>query len=101
MARTGTLALLVDLGVLAELVSIGTLFVFFTVSAGLLWRRYTAAGAGASGAVSALQTDDAAKGLGAIVGLSFCERSAVHILVLPAAPNSTVEARNFCQMGCT
>ena len=34
------LALLVDLETLAELVSVGTLFVFFCVSAGLIWRRY-------------------------------------------------------------
>ncbi len=36
----GVLALLVDLEVLAELVSIGTLFVFCMVAAGVLWRRY-------------------------------------------------------------
>lgn len=29
-----------DLEVLAELVSIGTLFVFSMVSAGVIWRRY-------------------------------------------------------------
>jgi APA family basic amino acid/polyamine antiporter len=38
-ARTGLLALLVDLEALAELVSIGTLFVFGAVAAGLVWRR--------------------------------------------------------------
>eukprot|EP00884_Botryococcus_braunii_P001078 jgi/Botrbrau1/10971/Bobra.0383s0025.1 len=37
---SGLLALLVDLEVLAELVSIGTLFVFSMLSAGVLWRRY-------------------------------------------------------------
>lgn len=36
----GVLALLVDLESLAELVSIGTLFVFFMLSAAVLWRRY-------------------------------------------------------------
>ncbi|KAK9811336.1 hypothetical protein WJX72_002052 [[Myrmecia] bisecta] len=41
----GLLALLVDLEALAELVSIGTLFVFCMVSAGGLWRRYYAPGA--------------------------------------------------------
>lgn len=36
----GTLALLVDINALAQLVSIGTLFVFYMVSAGVLQRRY-------------------------------------------------------------
>ncbi|KAK9813513.1 hypothetical protein WJX73_003694 [Symbiochloris irregularis] len=37
---SGLPALLVDLESLAELVSIGTLFVFFTLSAAVLWRRH-------------------------------------------------------------
>ena len=39
-ACAGALALLVDIGVLAELVSIGTLYVFFLVCCGVLFRRY-------------------------------------------------------------
>lgn len=40
MNAAGLPALLVDLESLAELVSIGTLFVFFTLSAAVLWRRH-------------------------------------------------------------
>ncbi len=101
MARTGTLALLVDLGVLAELVSIGTLFVFFTVSAGLIWRRFTAGGGAASDGVSALQKDDAAKGLGAIVGLSFCERPAVPTIGLLGAHASAWAKRVHSHLHAT
>ena len=40
VSSAGLLALLVDLESLAELVSIGTLFVFFMVSAAVLWSRH-------------------------------------------------------------
>ncbi len=53
-----------DLEVLAELVSIGTLFAFFAVSAGLIWRRYTGSGQSPE---NALETG---KRLGAVVALS-------------------------------
>ncbi len=42
----GVLALLFEIEVLAELVSIGTLFVFFMVCSGVLYRRYHITGAG-------------------------------------------------------
>ncbi|BDA45110.1 Cationic amino acid transporter 1 [Coccomyxa sp. Obi] len=61
----GLLAFLVDLEVLAELVSIGTLFAFFAVSAGLIWRRCM----GDSHAVPD-QAPDVARRLGAVVALS-------------------------------
>ena len=38
---TGLLALVVDIDILAQLVSIGTLSIFFSVNMGLLIRRYT------------------------------------------------------------
>ena len=41
-ATVGAFALLVDLDVLADMVSIGTLFVFFLVSLACLWKRYQA-----------------------------------------------------------
>ena len=46
---TGLLALLVNIESLAELVSIGTLFVFFCVCAGCLRRRYYEPGRSAPG----------------------------------------------------
>ena len=45
----GLLALMVDIESLAQLVSIGTLFVFFCVCAGCLRRRYYEAGRSAPG----------------------------------------------------
>ena len=50
-ACAGLLALLVDIGVLAELVSIGTLYVFFLVCCGVLFRRYHVRGDRRSGAL--------------------------------------------------
>ncbi|EIE21064.1 amino acid transporter [Coccomyxa subellipsoidea C-169] len=61
---SGLLAVLVDLEVLAELVSIGTLFAFFAVSAGLIWRRYTGSGQSPENA------PETGKRLGAVVALS-------------------------------
>ncbi|KAI7841378.1 hypothetical protein COHA_004996 [Chlorella ohadii] len=43
-----TLALLLDIGVLAELVSIGTLYVFICVCSGTLYNRYHQPGSGSS-----------------------------------------------------
>ena len=40
VAWTGLLALLLNIDVLAELVSIGTLYVFMSVCCGVLFRRY-------------------------------------------------------------
>jgi hypothetical protein len=40
LRHAGTLALLVDISTLAQLVSIGTLFVFFMVDFGVLVRRF-------------------------------------------------------------
>ena len=62
----GVLALLVDLETLAELVSVGTLFVFFCVSAGLIWRRYCR-----DGSTDAEQAQQVATRLGTIVACSF------------------------------
>jgi APA family basic amino acid/polyamine antiporter len=60
----GLLAVLVDLEVLAELVSIGTLFAFFAVSAGLIWRRCTGSG------LSPDQAPETGRRLGAVIVLS-------------------------------
>ena len=65
MLHAGLMAFLVDLEVLAELVSIGTLFAFFAVSAGLIWRRCM----GDSHAVPD-QAPETAWRLGAVVALS-------------------------------
>lgn len=66
--RTGALALLVDLETLAELVSIGTLFVFFCVCAGLIWRRYCGSGTTND---STQHAPAVAKRLGVIIAASF------------------------------
>ena len=49
MRSAGLLALLMDLESLTELVSIGTLFVFFAISAAVLWRRHYDPGQSAMG----------------------------------------------------
>lgn len=56
--------MLVDLEVLAELVSIGTLFAFFAVSAGLIWRRCTGSG------LLPDQASETGRRLGAVIVLS-------------------------------
>lgn len=49
-ATAGALALMFDINLLAELVSIGTLVVFFLVCAGVLHHRYHIHGSGANAA---------------------------------------------------
>ena len=63
----GALALLVDINALAQLVSIGTLFVFYMVDAGVLVRRYYEPGSGNWRALAARFAAMLAFNLGAVL----------------------------------
>ncbi|KAK9819560.1 hypothetical protein WJX81_003898 [Elliptochloris bilobata] len=52
-ASAGALALVADLETLATMVSVGALFVFLCVSAGVLWRRYRAPAPASCGVLAA------------------------------------------------
>jgi APA family basic amino acid/polyamine antiporter len=77
-AASAALAFVLDIGVLAELVSIGTLYVFLLVCAGVLFRRYHQRGSGSRPRLV----------LGAIAGLvltALGELAGWGIQTLPAA----------------
>lgn len=79
-ARTGLLALLVDLEALAELVSIGTLFVFFAVAAGTVWRRCVEPGGAPD------QATKAAGRLGSVIAASLGASTAFYNILYCCLP---------------